>query len=182
MNESIIAKKYAIAFLNTYEEKLTIDCFKTFKIFSKFLKANPLFIAALSVPSIPIERKHDFLIKTLDNLHVHKYLQKLVFLLLKENRIELLGKVLKNVSIQYKKRNGIIKFYVSSSHELDEKEKIAIKSFVKKNMGEHSKTSFLIDKNLISGLRMKSSIFLWERSIDKRLRTMKQSLLRQDNV
>jgi|SaaInlStandDraft_4_1057021.scaffolds.fasta_scaffold19948_2 F-type H+-transporting ATPase subunit delta len=171
--ENTIAKKYAIAFLNLFEKKLTIGCLKSFESFSRFLDANKLFSATLSIPSISLKNKIATLEIICTKQNINPLITKIIILLLRNKRIEILDKVIKSILFFHKKRLQVQKFIISTSHTLDEKEKEEISFFIKRTINDTVKTTFIIDKHLISGVRIKSDGLLWERSIAKRLRSIR---------
>ena len=121
--ENTIAKKYAIAFLNLFEKKLTIGCLKSFESFSRFLDANKLFSATLSIPSISLKNKIATLEIICTKQNINPLITKIIILLLRNKRIEILDKVIKSILFFHKKRLQVQKFIISTSHTLDEKEK-----------------------------------------------------------
>ena len=177
---SLIAKKYAIAFLNVFSDQISNDHLEKWLELEDFLKKNKLFYVYLSIPRISYPLKQKALSTVAKALHLQKPITKIMFLLLEHGRIEILHSVLNKIIYWYRQFNNIEFFKITSSHKLSEDEKKSVVKFAK-FVSKKGKvvTDFDIDKKLICGLRIQSNIFLWERSIAKQLRDVKQSIFKQ---
>jgi ATP synthase F1 delta subunit len=182
IEKDIIARKYAIAFMKVNGDHIVKEELSLFKDFGRFVKKHPLFLMTLDTPSIPHKFKMDALQKIIKEQKVCTCITKLVFLLLHHNRIKLLDNVIGEIRAIYKKTNNIQKFVVSSAHPLEPEEKTKINSFVKNHVDAKTKTKFVIDQTLICGIKIKSLNFLWERSISKKLREVRKSMLGQGSI
>ncbi|MCF7799747.1 ATP synthase F1 subunit delta [Candidatus Babeliales bacterium] len=174
---SIIAKRYATAFLNLYINELTENDVLTISKLANFLMENRQFYVYLSIPSISYLIKQKALNRVAQELNLNKSLKKLMFVVLDHGRIDILDKILKQIDSCYKIIKNIEMFTVTSSHEITESEKNKILEFIKKETKATVEAKFLIDKNLICGFRIKSYKFLWERSISKQLQDVKKFIL-----
>lgn len=174
---NIIAKKYATAFLNLYIDELTEHDILTISNLSDFLLNNRQFYVYLGIPSVSYLIKQKALNRVAQELNLCKPLKKLMFVVLDHGRIDILDKILKQIDDCYKIKKNIETFVISSSHEITDVEKDKILKFVKNETKSTVDAKFLIDKNLISGLRISSYKFLWERSISKQIRDVRKLIL-----
>lgn len=184
--ESKIAKRYATAFLRVTETQPAL--METLGAFLHFLKTHSIFLATLNVPSISLEKKIEVIEKVLEKQKLIQVpaCKKLILLLLKDKRIDLLEEVLKKIIALYKQWEKKHHFTVTTSHSLEEEEEVTVLNFIQEQLtlkGLSPKdvtANFVVDPSLISGIRIAGNTFLWERSIAKQLRTLEQKILRQE--
>lgn len=180
--ESQLAKKYAVAFLNVHAE----DCFPEHEAglikFEQFVSTQKIFQATLSLPSLSLEKKEEIINQVAQKLQLPPCIERLPLILLKHKRLDLLNSILKKIMLLYKQREKQHHFHVSTSHELATEEKEAVIKFIKTFVKNNVATSFDIDKMLISGIRIKGTKFLWERSIAKQLRDIERTILRREEL
>ncbi|MFA5075207.1 MAG: F0F1 ATP synthase subunit delta [Candidatus Babeliales bacterium] len=176
---NIIAKKYAIAFLNLYINELTEQDISAFSKLSDFLIKNRQFYVYLGIPGISYLIKHKALNRIAQELNLCKPIKRLMFIVLDHGRIDILDKILKQIDSCYKIEKNIESFFVTTSHEISEFEKNKILEFIKKATNSEVRARFLVNKNLICGFRIKSYKFLWERSISKQLRDVRKFIFEQ---
>ncbi|MBU1007954.1 ATP synthase F1 subunit delta [Candidatus Dependentiae bacterium] len=177
-----ITKRYAVAFLNVNLEKFTPAYIEGITSFASFISTNKLFQATLDIPSLPFKTKKFIVERTLENQNQPPSISKLVFLLLKDKRIDILSAVLKQIVFLYKRRENKYHFTVTTSHELTNQEQQAVTNFIKKQIPNHITTEFIIDTTLISGIRIEGDDYKWERSIAKKLHSIEQKILRQEEL
>ena len=180
VEESLIAKKYALAFLNVYFQELSAEYSKKLTALKKFVKQNKIFYATLILPALPLTTKQNLLKKILNALGLGNPTFILIFVLLNHGRIELLEKVLTQILFNYKKGLNVQHFTINSSHNLTASEKQKLIKFTNNLSPTKTEINFELAPQLISGIKIKSETLLWERSIAKQLRNIKKSILRQE--
>jgi F0F1-type ATP synthase delta subunit len=183
-NENVIAKKYAIAFLNLFGNYCSIEEMEKILILKDFFKKNNYFYVSLRISNIPIKKKEDVLNQIIKTYKINCPLQKLTNLLLKQKRIAILDTVLSCMWNEYKKIHNIKDFTISSSQHLSkENKRVAIElitnKFLKSIKKNHLITHFTINPSLIVGLRIESPTLLWERSIRKELKIVSKSIAKK---
>jgi F-type H+-transporting ATPase subunit delta len=179
MDVSRISGKYAQAFLNVFFDQVSADLIKKLEKLETFLKENKLFFVYLRIPSIPMQLKQEALDKFAKLLELGDPFKRMLFLLLKQNRIDFLDDIVSKILTLYRCRKKIQLFKISTSHPLDEKEKERVIKFVKGLASGEVVCKFWVDAKLISGMRIQSDSFLWERSVAKQLRDVKRSIFKQ---
>ncbi|MBD3231849.1 hypothetical protein GF322_04270 [Candidatus Dependentiae bacterium] len=182
VTKNIIAKKYAVAFLNLFFDQITEVYINRLFRLKDFLKKNKLFYIYLRIPTISYLVKQKALNRLAQYFEFNKPLKRLMFLLLDQGRIDILDKVIEKIIIVYRQKKNIEMFKIFSSHEIAELEKKHVIKFIKHIAKGDIITKFMIDKKLIAGLRIQSNTFLWERSIAKQLRDVKRSIFKQVGI
>ena len=179
MRIDLISKKYATAFLNLYFEQINDQTIETLFQLGKFLSNNKLLYVYLRVPTISHLIKQKVLNKIAQSLNLSEPIIKVMFVLLEQGRIEILDKVIDQIVFMYRRRKNIRLFFIQSSHPLAKEEEDKIINFVKYVSKGDIITKFEVNEKLICGLGIRSKNFLWERSIAKKFRDVKQSIFRQ---
>lgn len=171
--ESDIAKKYAQAFLNVFGPQLSREDFDNVCAAALFFKQNQELLFFLSWPIIEKNTKIKALNQALEAFKLHAPFNKLIDLLASQKRTYLIMLVLDKLCILFKERNNIMTFTISSSHQLDTRELEILKRFLANLTGQDIIYDYMVDKDLIAGIRMRSDTLLWEYSISKQLARMK---------
>lgn len=175
ITSEIIAKKYAIALLNTSKENLSEKMVQQLDHFADLLKRNKSIIAYLTLPTLSSSAKQMLVQKITTHFNLDALLAKMIVHLINKKRIYLLGLIIKHVIKQYQIRNSISVFFVSTSHPLQEEEKQRIiDSILEMVPHEKIQTTFAVVPELISGIRIQSDTLLWERSISRLLQRTQQ--------
>ena len=179
LKEMMLAKKYAVAFLNCYNENFTSQDIESCISLEKFLKKNIYFYMSLRMPSIPSSAKKTAIANILKPFALKKYFFTLINTLLDSGRIDILHHVLARIRKEYNRQNRIEFFKITSSHPLTASEKIIMKKLLQGMTNKNIVTDFAIDESLIVGLRAQSTISLWERSIKKELSDISTSIVQK---
>lgn len=171
--EVVLAKKYATAFLNIYGDKISLDDYHAIKNAAEYCKRNYRFFFLLNTPTIPLTTKRTTLVKLFSELQISNALQPLVELILKHQRLFLLPTIFKQITIIYENRKKIVPFAFISSHILDRKQLETLSTFLAKKINRTIMYNQIQNKKLIAGVRMQSTVFLWEYSIAKQLNALR---------
>jgi|ERR1700722_8009193 len=174
--QSVVAKKYALAFLNVFDDQVSYEDFEQFCIAADFFDRNKQLLFFLSWPMIDTELKVKALKDALKIFKLNKpYYHKLLDLLAAQKRTFLIMEVLKQLCAQYKIRHNIMKFSIQSSHELEKEDLHILSQFLVNLTAKDIIYDYAIEKNLIAGIRLQSNTLLWECSINKQLAHIKLS-------
>lgn len=177
LKKDVLAKKYALAFLNTYYETIGDKCFESLLALRDFFKKNKKILMYLNIPSIPEEKKSDALDQILNALKTCNTINILARTLFKQRRIGILNNIVNHIIAQYRIRKNILAFKIFSSHQLEEKEKQIILSFLEKSVNATVLADFFVDKKLLCGIKILGDTMMFERSFAKRLEEVKRSVL-----
>jgi ATP synthase F1 delta subunit len=184
VQQEALAKKYAEAILNLYFDSLNEECIENFATLERFIRCNKKFLAYLSVAAIDIKEREKMLVEMVERissrLSIFCYtIKRIVLVLLKHKRIELLGDVIRQIIKQFRIRKKILPCKIETSHEISKANERQLVSFFDKITKRDLCIEFEVNKSLICGVRVKSDFFLWESSIDKTLKRIKVNALRQ---
>lgn len=179
LKNDIVAKKYAKAFLNIYFDAIVPETIETFIRLAAFFKRKKGVLYYLTVPRLDDAQRQQLLARFFADCMAIPAVQRLASVLLQQHRIELLPMVLERVVDEYRIRNSIMLFEVSSSHVLDEEQRGRIIAFLAKKTGARVSVSFSVDDTLICGVRMQSKTFMFEQSVADELKKIEQALLQR---
>ncbi len=176
-----IIKKYARAFLYTYAGLLVPDDYRNLLAYNQFLKKNG--IGGFLVRNVTLlpEEKIAFFIKIFalacpESTSIFKTaLEKLITLLIGHERIFLLPDILALIQLRLLNQIGYQHAVVATSQEVtDHDKKEIIKSF-KTLTGKKIDAEFLVDPELIAGIRIISQDYIWESSIAQHLKKLENT-------
>jgi len=175
--QTIIAKRYAQAFLNLYIQKLTDVDLVNVGAAIDFLAKNRSILALLKVPHITAEDK----IAALEQIIIIKQglptvFKKLIVVLVHHKRAALLLETLEQLTQLYNAHKHVELYKISSSHALDESDLQALQKFLAQKTGHLVYYTYTIDPRLIAGVRMQSDQRLWEYSIKKQLASLPKDI------
>lgn len=172
--QKMVAKKYAQAFMHVFGKKITENDYAAVQLAHQFLKKNPHILLLFRMPHITKIEKMRFAQKFVQSFSLGAYIEKLIPLLVNHNQAILLQAVLEQIQYLYEKMHNIAWFTIATSHKIEEKEKRQIQEFLAHKTGQVILYKYVIDPNLIGGVRAQSPTWLWECSIQQRLRLARQ--------
>lgn len=174
--ENILAKKYATAFLNLYLDTISFDDYKNLKKIALYFKNNTKLFFLLNTPTASAEVKQKVMLTFFQELHIPPSLNKLVLLILKHHRVFLIPATFEQLTKIYEERKKIVPCIFSSSYVLEHAQLEILKKFLEKTTHYQITYTPKYDKKLIAGIRIQSSIFLWEYSVAKQLRELSKTI------
>jgi F-type H+-transporting ATPase subunit delta len=173
-----LAKKYAVAYLNVFDETMSYQDFEQLCQFGQFLLQHKRALFFLGLPHIPMAEKIRSMVSVIERYKLPVSLTRLFTLLIEDGRSMLMGEVMNQVCEEYQLRHQLQTFDVTSSHELKKGELEDIKTMLEKVTKSKVRYTYSIDNKLIAGLRMQSSNLMWEYSIEKQLRNIAKAMHR----
>lgn len=176
IEQLLLAKKYAVAFLNTFEKTIDFNAYQAIEKMYNFFNSNPQTLVVLAAPTLELETKSQLIEKIVHYYQAPNELMKLVSLLIKQQRLLLLPSILLQLTRVYRERNQLVAFTFYGSHELAEHETRMLSQFLEQKINKNILYNSVIDKELIAGIRLKSDTWLWEYSVEKQLRAIENSL------
>lgn len=172
---SVLARKYAAAFLEVYGNSMTPDDYHALQTFKHAWDTHPDWLRALTVPTLTHEKKIVLCTQMLAAYQVMPNCIKLVTLLANDKRESLLSKVIDILCSLYLQKAGIVECTLSSSHPLDEHERTIIQQFIAHQVGYRIMYNYNVDPDLIAGIKITSDTFMWEYSVARQLREIELS-------
>ncbi len=177
--DMVVARNYALAFINSFGQKLVVKDFLAINDLFIFWGENKQLFFFLQVPSIKIDKKNKLLHDILDKMSMPDPLKDLFSLLVEHKRAFLIREVLGQICSLYKKKKDILFFKITSAHELLNDELEVVKNFLAQKTGKTILCDCAIDKKLIAGIRCHSETLVWEHSVRKRLHDLRKQLILQ---
>lgn len=175
--ESLLAHKYARAFLNVYGEQLLDKDITALAALSSFLASHHEIMFYLETSIISSAKKNALLDELLKDISVKQSMQMLVGMLLKKMRTRILPHILHDIVTMYYRTKGTLLFTITSSHTLDQQQLAKISNFLAHQTNATISYRYSIDKKLIAGIRAQNETLLWEYSIRKQLKNINLSLI-----
>ncbi|MFC1845688.1 ATP synthase F1 subunit delta [Candidatus Dependentiae bacterium] len=177
--ETVVARNYATAFLNSYIDEISVDDFSAVRQVLTFWESNRGITSLLDMPGLSVDEKMDGVKQLLKKLSAPPSLGELIFLLIRHKRVFLIKDVLAQVCSLYKRKKDILFFTISSAHQLLDDELSSIKQFLERKTGKTILYECAIDKDLIAGIRCQSETLVWEHSVRKQLDDLRKQLILQ---
>ena len=174
-----VARNYAIAFLNSFIDDISLDDFQAIRTVLRFFKKHKEILSMLHLPGLAVDTKISALHKLLEGLSAPESLKRLVTVLVEHKRIALTSDVLVRIVSLYKRRKKIASFTITSAHPLLDDELQSMQDFLAQKTGETILYDYAMDKNLIAGIRCQSETLLWEHSVRKQLHDLRRQLIVQ---
>ena len=175
IQHQILARRYATAFLNYYENSISLDDYYAFKELYIFLNNNPVLLTHFKFPRMDKEKKEA--IKKLNAaFKIPSFFEKLTDLLIKQQRLFLIKGVVNSILALYGKRKNIMEFNIASPYSLEKQQLSTVQQFLEKKTKKTILYKQTLNKNLIAGIRLLSGTLLWEYSIAQQLRNAEQLL------
>ena len=178
MKNTLLAKRYATAFLNLYGTQLAFEDIEHVRELSVFLKNNKRLLFLLQISLISETEKLAGIREVCIRFGLPDYFMQVAKLLIAHRRVSLLPAVLVSLDEQFYALRNVKRFVVASGCELEDNERTMVERFLQQRVGGSVVCTYQVDKALIAGIRVHGANYLWERSIAKQLRTMGVALSR----
>lgn len=172
IQQDMLAKKYAKAFINLYGDKLNVELVERLLIVSDYLQKqrDALFYVQLSALDGALTKKN--FEDLLRSFSVDALFGSLIELLLVDKRIFLFPRVLRHICTLYLEKNNIMRFTVESPIVLHADEMSILKDFLAKRTGKTILFTVKKNKWLIAGLKVYSDTLGFEHSVRRQLRAL----------
>lgn len=176
--ESILARRYAQAYLNVYIDSISYKDFRAIRSSGAFFNQNKNLLFFLNWPAIKTSEKINALREAMHYCQIPESINRLIDLLAEHKRMFLIGAILQLICKLYEKKHAIAQVTISTSHPVTDQELKVMQQFLANKTGLSIIYDYKIDKKLIAGIRLQSDTFLWEYSINKHLESIKLPLIR----
>lgn len=174
-NQLLLARRYAQAFINVFGKSLTFKDYQHIKKAQDFFNHNYNLLSLLKVQLIDPIKKIEMLKSVLvEKYHINDSIIQLIELLARDKRTFLIDHVLQYIADLYQEKHTIHIFTIMTSGPINDESREIIKKFLSHLVPHAIIDSYTIKKELIAGIAMQSHSLLWEYSIAKDLRTLRQ--------
>lgn len=174
-NSHILAKRYALAFLNVFP--FATNILERIKEAIIFLDQHDEVFSMLKIPLLDETKKtqalEDYLI---ERFKLPESFKKLIAVLIAHKRSYMINDILRLIVEVYEERAGIEFFDVRSSSSLDNVDIKTLEQFLADKTNHTIIAEQKQDSDLIAGIRLQSAQHLWEYSIRKQLAAMHRHL------
>jgi len=175
--ESILARRYAHAFLSLWNTSYSAENIMALKHALDYFNTHRPLCSLLKVPLITPDKKQE----ALSDLLIHQFqlpslFNELIALLVQHKRAFLLPAVLHALYHLYQERAGVMMVTIASSFPLNEMQKSRLQAYMERVIGLQLLYTYTIDSQSIAGIRVYSDTILWEYSIAKQLRALQYSM------
>lgn len=176
--ESILAQRYAQAYLNVHIEAISYKDFRAIREAGLYFARNKYLLFFLNWPAIKTPAKITALIQAMRYCQIPESIDGLIALLAAHKRMFLIVSILESICELYEHKHNIAQVTISTSHPVTDQELKVMQQFLANKTGLSIIYDYKIDKKLIAGIRLQSDTFLWEYSINKQLDSIKLPLIR----
>jgi len=168
----MLARKYALAFAHSFSTEFTLDDIQKLARAHEFFAGNSRFTFLLNLAALTPEQKKNALKEILiDQFQLPRQpFYALIDLLIAHRRGVLITPILKYLHEMIMEEQGIVSFTVESAYPLSDEQQREVKNFLAHETGKTIIDTYIVNKDLIAGLRVQSAGYLWEHSIKKYLR------------
>lgn len=177
-SESFVARRYARAFVNVFYDAISVKDFFTLNNIMRKCRQQKGFSLFMNLSIIPRKKKVSFIKEILKKEGFAEPWDILIEGLAKHKRISIFFVVMHYIERFYMEMSKIIKWDISSSCSLEEWQKNAIENFISKKTNKKALCNYRVSQSLIAGIRAKSDNWLWEYSIEKKLRDIKKIIIK----
>lgn len=169
---TILARKYAQAFLNLYIDQITPQGYSNLLNLRAYLHNHRDALIYFSFPHIALEQKLALFDELGEKIKPTEPVKKLFETLIRHNRVMLAPDILIKICDLYRERKNILLFTIESSHELDAETIATIELFLMHNTGKKIESKSHVNHTLIAGLRLQSNTLSWEYSVRKQMQEL----------
>jgi len=169
-----VAKKYAQAFISIFPKACGFNDLKKIEAAQNFLQTHKRTLFFLQLPQFDQDRRASMVADLIDYFSLPHDFATIILLLIKHNRSFYIPEVLLWITQLYKNQINSTEFSIQTAQEIDDVQLESIKLFLshltnKKIIGVPS-----LNTSLIAGLRLQSNEYLWEYSIRKHIKTLRE--------
>jgi ATP synthase F1 delta subunit len=178
MNEKkeLLALRYAQAFLNVNCKEYNFRDFFVIQNGAEFFKNYKKACFYMRLSLLDKKVKEEALHLLCYKLNLPEYYKKLFSLLIEQNRVFLLPLIFRHLVQEYQKRALYMPTIITSTLPLEEDEKQKLLRFLSNITHTIILPTYIVDQNLIAGIRVMSGSYLFENSIAGKLRHVFKSL------
>lgn len=171
-NNFLLAKKYAIAFLNVNKSNISINSILKVDELTEFLKCHKQDLFYIQL----FDKKSTYFKQAFYNLlqefEIDKRFESIINVLIESDRLLLIVELLESISGEYKKQEKISSFIIESAHELTKEELEKFVHFLETKTNTKVYYKAKINPKLIAGIKTYSNDYGWDYSVLKKLKNL----------
>ena len=172
------SERYSRALFEVTKEFNELDKTESdIKNFKSLIKISPEVKNFLKDPTQSIHQQNKAINLLSEKLNFSKNLKNFFLLLIEKRRIFFVEKIFESYLKLCLKKRGEIKASLISSKELSQSDLDKINKELSQSMGATLKFEYVVDKNLIGGLKLQLGSFMIDTSIKNKLKKYEQAML-----
>lgn len=175
--QKVLARRYAVAYVNTFDEQLDKEKIISIKHAVPFFKRHVKALYFLTLPTIITEQKVAVMAQIIHKLHLPISLNKLLEVLICQKRTFLWCIILDVIVSYYYEKHNIADAVIESFPELCDIDKQLVEKSFASLVKQDVLYSYKTNQELIAGLRITTDNLMWEYSIAKKLRGVRAAIL-----
>jgi F0F1-type ATP synthase delta subunit len=172
MNENIVARTYARAYMRVFGKELPDDFLHKIQELQLFFKDHREALFYIKISLIPQLIKQQVLLRLCERYGLTIGISQLLTLLANHKRLYLMNKIVNALGEEYKRVQGIESFTVSAAHDLSDDQINEIRTALAQLIRGKVAITIVRDESLIAGFRAISRNYKWEYSVRQLLRRM----------
>jgi len=172
MQRSLLAQRYAAAYLNIYGTQYTREHIQLIEQLLQYLNKHKKALFYLKLSCINPLVKKSILMNVFARYGLTDTVSTLLDLLIAHKRLFMIIEVLQSIVQTYKKRHAIITWVIKSPAVLQQTDLETIYQFLENKTGMRAEYTSIIDKNVLAGIRIQSGTLLWEYSARQQLKKL----------
>lgn len=167
MQVNQIAREYARAIMQFAPDKYSM-VITFFEKIADSIKQSKTFSNLLNHPVISSDEKYRAVI-SLSDFPLPQVIEKVILDLVSRRGVDLVSLITREMDSIYKKQHNIKDATVFSAVPLNEQEKLSITASIEKSCGAKAYVSYLIDKNLLAGYKVKIGDTVLDNTVRRQL-------------
>ncbi|MDD3594474.1 MAG: ATP synthase F1 subunit delta [Candidatus Gastranaerophilales bacterium] len=174
---SSLARRYSKALIKTAQEKNELDTvFNDLKLVDETYSNSSDMAEFLLHPVVTINDKKDVLKSVFDG-KISNITLNFLFLLVDENKINLLPTIIYTYEEEYDEIKNIVKVEVISAIEIDEDLKTSLKAKLENKLQKEIKPEYKTDPSILAGLMLKFRDKIIDASLANKLKHFEKQLV-----
>lgn len=175
--QKVLARRYAMAYINTFDDQLSQDIIASINHAIPFFKEHVQALYFLTLPTIAFDQKLMIMTTIMRTLQMPVSLDRLLDLLIRHKRAVLWCDTLESIVSCYYEKHHIAQATVESFPELSQEDKQKLEYYFQRMLNKVVLYRYRVQPKIISGLCIKTDNFMWEDSIAKKLRIVRSAVL-----
>ncbi|MGC2310924.1 MAG: ATP synthase F1 subunit delta [Candidatus Babeliaceae bacterium] len=172
----VIARRYAQAFLNSFNKNIPHELVEKLNHLFLFLNQHKDALSYLKLSCVPSKIKKEMLEQVCEQYGLKDFLHPLITVLAEHKRLWLFVSVIQILRALYKEFLGIIEWSIRSFPVLTEPELQHIVQFIEQKTEKKAHYTYTSDEELIAGVRIQSDSYVWEHSVQQILRSLNNTV------
>lgn len=180
MKSQILLRRYAQGLINSAKDDGEFESLSSeLGEFAKFLSIHAKLQDTLQSPFLPATKKTEIATQILERSSLGNKAKRFLLLLVENDRLMLLPKILENLPVLWNEEQGIVTFEVSSVIPLSPDQKGRLEERLSSLEQRPVMLTYILDRSLIGGLSIRKGNIVYDASIQGDLERLKQKIVEE---